>query len=275
MDSMAEFCLGRPTFLPLRARRNLWHPLTSWPVTFPSILILASLAWLAWAWLSARLLENPRGDVEMGIAFAVGRIYARLWHHLRVDGREHIPSSREPGPLIVVANHTAGVDPFLIQVAVPFEVRWMMARDMMAPILDGVWTWADVIAVDRSGKDTTSARQAIAHVRAGKVLGVFPEGRLERPQRHLLPFLPGLGLIVKRTGARVLPVIIEGTPQVDPAWASVCYSSRSSLRFLPVIDYASTSMSPAEIVEDLRGRFAAATQWPTFESPDFEAAMRE
>lgn len=244
-------------------------------MTILSILTYSSVGWLAWAWLSHRLLDNPRGDVGMGLVHAFSVVYTRAWHGLVVRGKANIPMQREPGALIVVANHTAGVDPLLIQVACPFEIRWMMARDMMEPGLSELWRWADVIPVDRSGKDTTSARQAISHLRGGRVLGVFPEGRLERPERHILPFLPGLGLLAKRTGARVLPVIIEGTPQVDPAWSSVFHASRSTIRFMPLIDYSSTPLAASEIVEDLRNRYAEWTGWPKVDAPDFEAAMRE
>lgn len=237
--------------------------------------ILFAISWLLWAWLSRGMLDNPRRDAKWGFVHAFLNLYARVWHTLRVEGRSSIPKSQAPGPLIVVANHTAGVDPFLIQSICPFEIRWMMARDMMAPELDDIWTWAEVIPVDRSGKDTSSARQAIAHLRAGRVLGVFPEGRLERPQRHILPFLPGLGIMIKRTGAKVLPIIIEGTPQVDPAWASVCRSSRSKLRVLPLIDYSAAELGPGEIVEDLRLRFIEWTGWPMVEAPDVGAALRE
>jgi 1-acyl-sn-glycerol-3-phosphate acyltransferase len=244
-------------------------------VTNLGLLILFFMLWLTWAWLSRGMFDNPRRDAKWGFVHAFLNLYARCWHRLRVQGRSNIPSSFTPGPLIVIANHTAGVDPFLIQSVCPFEIRWMMALDMMEPALDEIWNWADVIPVDRSGKDTSSARKAIAHLRARQVLGVFPEGRLERPAQHILPFLPGLGIMIKRTGARILPVIIDGTPQVDPAWASVCRSSRSTLRVLPMIDYSQGELGPGEIVEDLRKRFADWTGWPLVEAPDLDAAMRE
>ncbi|HYE02339.1 MAG TPA: hypothetical protein VD963_03785, partial [Phycisphaerales bacterium] len=88
--------------------------------------VLVALAgWLLVAIASARLLRNPRGDVETGLVLWGIRVYAGLLHSLRIRGGRHIPPSRRPGPLIVVANHTAGVDPLLIQSACPFEVRWM------------------------------------------------------------------------------------------------------------------------------------------------------
>ncbi|HBS29908.1 MAG TPA: hypothetical protein DEB06_10785, partial [Phycisphaerales bacterium] len=37
-----------------------------------------------------------------------------------------------------------------------------------------------------------------------------------------------------KSGAPVLPVVIEGTPQVDPAWASLAHRSRARVRVLSV-----------------------------------------
>ncbi len=236
-------------------------------------LILASLAWLCWAWISRGLLDNPRRDPIYGILMAFIRLYARAWHCLEVEGRENVPKSS--APLLVVANHTAGIDPILMQAVIPFEIRWMMAKDMMEPSLDPLWKWADVIPVDRTGKDTSSAKDAIAHLRAGHVIGVFPEGRLERPERHLLPFLPGLGVMIKRTRASVLPIVIEGTPQTETAWASVLFRSESRVRVFPVIDYSATEFKANEIVDDLRRRFVEWTGWPTIDAPDQVEAMRE
>jgi 1-acyl-sn-glycerol-3-phosphate acyltransferase len=247
---------------------------SSWVFDWGGAWMWGAAAWVAWAFVSRRLVDNSRGEVAMGLVHGFGRLYARAWHNLRVEGRENIPGMRQPGPLIVVANHTAGVDPILVQAVCPFEIRWMMAKDMMEPSLAELWEWADVIPVDRSGKDTSSAREAISHLRRGQVIGVFPEGRLERPARTLMPFLPGVGLIVRRTGARVLPVVIEGTPQVDPVWASVFYLSDSVVRFMEPIEYGA-GMAPAEIVEDLRGRYERWTGWVKTDAPDLERAMRE
>lgn len=212
-------------------------------------------------WLSDWLIRTPRGDMDSGAVFRAFQIYSRLVHRLRVDGREHIPAAPGPRGLIVVANHTAGVDPVLVQASLPFEVRWMMARDMQFAGLDWLWELGRVIAVDRSGRDSRSAREAMRHLESSGVIGIFPEGRIERPAKLLRPFMPGIGLIVKRTGAPVLPIIIEGTPQTGPAWGSLFRSSRASLRVLPVVDYAASGMSAEEIARDLEARYASWTGW--------------
>lgn len=220
---------------------------------------------LGWALVARRLLDNPREDVETGAFWHLCRGYVRLWHGLRVEGRERVPLARFPGPLVVVCNHTAGVDPLLVQSVAPFEIRWMMGKDMMAALLAGFWRWSGVIEVDRLGTDRRSAREALAHLKAGGVLGVFPEGRLERPSRHVLPFLPGVGLIVARSGARVLPFVVDGTPEVGPAWASLIKPSRSRVRVMEPIDYQ--GMDAGAIVEDLRRRYVAWTRWPREDHP--------
>jgi len=124
-----------------------------------------------------------------------------------------------------------------------------------------------VIFVSRTSRDSIGAREAIRHLRGGGVIGIFPEGGLERPAYQLLPFQPGIGLLIKRTGARVLPVLVDGTPQVDPAWASLWKPSRSRLRFKPTLDYSHSDLSAAEIANDLRQRFMEWTGWALNDEP--------
>lgn len=234
----------------------------------PALWTIAALAALILVGLLARGVErNPRGDLESGIAFLVGRVYVRVFHNLRVHGPEHIPPGRNPGPLIVVANHTAGLDPILIQAACPFDIRWIMAADMRAPTLEWFWKLQKIIFVGRNDSSSSlGLRTAIAHLRAGGVLGIFPEGGLERPHRHILPFNPGLGMLVRRTRARVLPVLVDDTPQIDPAWASLWRPSRSRVTFGPPLDI-DPGMGAAEIADIVRRHFIAWSGWPVNDHP--------
>lgn len=229
---------------------------------FSPWLILIPVVVLSWAWLARRILDNPRDDALMGLAYHAGRLYCRVFHGLTIVGIENIPKGKQVGPLIVVANHTAGIDPLLIQAAVPFYVRWLMGKDMMLPAMDVIWEWLEIIAVRRGERDMGAAREGLRHLAQGGVLGVFPEGRLERPPFQIRPFHPGIGLLVNKTGAPVLPIVITGTPQVDPAWASLRVPSRSVLTIKPAIRYERGKTSPDVITRELRERFCAWTGWP-------------
>lgn len=224
-------------------------------MTFDPWVIPLAAAWIGLAFLSRGLLDNPREDVEGGLMWHTVRAYAAVVHRLRVVGRENIPTGRNPGPLILVANHTAGVDPVLIGAACPFHVRWVMARDMRHPWGEWLWRWDRVIFVSREGDEIAGVREALRALKDGEVIGVFPEGGIERPHGQVRPFLPGVGLLIHRSGAPVLPVVIEGTPDVDPAWHSLRRPSRSVVTFMPPIDYRVLGLDAGEIVADLQRRF--------------------
>jgi 1-acyl-sn-glycerol-3-phosphate acyltransferase len=226
-------------------------------------LALVGWALLAWAADAVRRASVRPEDPTSGLVLIATRLYCRLVHRLRVHGLQRARAARDAGgPLMVVSNHTAGLDPALIQAALDFEVRWMMAADMRAPQLEEWWQYGRVIFVDRSGKDTSSVREALRHLKAGGALGVFPEGRLERPAEHLMPFREGVGLLAIKSGATVLPVVVDGTPVGRTAWSSFLKSSRSRVRFLEPTTYPRKDWKPDAVAADLQDRFQRATGWP-------------
>jgi 1-acyl-sn-glycerol-3-phosphate acyltransferase len=232
------------------------------PIAAAVLALLAGLGWL-WHWV----LDNPRRDFESGMAFHLGRVYATVMHGLRVRGRENRPDTKRPGPLILVCNHTAGVDPILVQTACPFHIRWMMAEDMAVPLLDWFWSWWGIIFINRARPMGQGVREALRELKKGGVVAIFPEGGLERPPRQVMPFQTGVGMMIKKSGAPVLPVVIDGTPQFDPAWASLWRPSTSTVHFHPIVDYRDTKMTGEEIATDLRRRFERYTGWPFNDSP--------
>jgi 1-acyl-sn-glycerol-3-phosphate acyltransferase len=246
-------------------------------------------AWGLLAALAPRVLAGPRGDFESGFVMLLVRLYARLVHRIRIRGamprgtRDQHGVMRA-GPMIVVANHTAGVDPALLQAVCDYEITWMMAADMMSARLDPIWKWVGVIPVDRRSRserveagdgtaaagDARAIREAMRVLRSGGVIGVFPEGGIERPPRRIMPFLPGVGMLALR-GAKpsvtVVPVIIEGTPNAATAWGSLYRRGRVTITVLDVVQYHGSDWTPEEVTLDLRRRMLEATGWPENNEP--------
>jgi 1-acyl-sn-glycerol-3-phosphate acyltransferase len=198
---------------------------------------------------------TPNLGALNGVLYLIGFAYARGMHDLVVESEDGAFDDLG-GPMIVVSNHTAGVDPILVSIAVPTRICWLMADDMRVPGMGWFWNWAGVIFIARNRHGRTGLRRARKHLDDGGVIGIFPEGKIERPAKQLLRFAPGVGVLVKRSGARVLPVIIEGTPtEAANAWDSLWTRSNTRVRVMKPIDYSDSGMSNAEIAQDLHRRY--------------------
>jgi 1-acyl-sn-glycerol-3-phosphate acyltransferase len=224
--------------------------------------LMAGWCLVAVPWLST----GPGGNPSTGLVWLVLRLYAHLVHRVTFEGRENVPEGNCPGPLVVISNHTGPIDPVVIQAACRFEIRWMMASDMMVPQLDLLWRFLQLIPVARNGRDSGPARQAIRHVKRGGVVGIFPEGAIPRPRGELRPFHLGAGLVIARTRAPVLLVLVTGTPDARDMFGALSTPSRAHVRFFELMDFSDVR-DPAAITEKLRRRLAEVTGRPYNEEP--------
>ncbi len=239
-------------------------------LTWPYILFIAAgcllLTLLAGAAFVRWSRTAPGGEPGIGFLWLVDRVYCRFMHRLTVTGREHVPATNAPGGLVVVSNHTGPIDALVIQAACRFQIRWMMAVDMMIPALEWLWTRHPVIAVSRNGRDSGPVREAIRHVKDGGVVGVFPEGAIVQPRHELRPFHEGVGLIISRTRAPVLLVWVTGTPESPRMGEALSTRSRSTVVFLDRIEF-DQGTDPATITRTLRERFAEVSGWLVNDEP--------
>jgi len=242
-----------------------------WNLAQPRSYLLALLIWVLLILFHRLTLyrafrRGPRGEAVSGFVWYITRIYGRLWHRVEYENAGIVPDTNDPGGLIVVSNHTGAVDPVLIQARCRFHVRWLMASEMMTPGADWIWRLADVIPVERSGRDLAPTREAIRHVRAGKVLGIFPEGRIVVPPGEIRPFAPGVGLIIARARAPVLLCWVSGTPETNDTIQGLMTPSRARVRFVDQIDFGDEA-DAGVITEALRRRLAEASGWPVNDDP--------
>jgi 1-acyl-sn-glycerol-3-phosphate acyltransferase len=133
-------------------------------------------------------------------------VYTRAFQQLRVLRPCTIPPA---GPAILACNHTSGLDPVVLQTCSRRIIVWMMAREYYEmPSLHWFFRTIEAIPVDRSGQDTSATRAAMRALRDGRVVGLFPEGKIEEG-RAVLPFQPGVALLATRTGAPVCTAAID------------------------------------------------------------------
>jgi 1-acyl-sn-glycerol-3-phosphate acyltransferase len=135
-------------------------------------------------------------------------LFSRAYHKLDVLAPPCLP---DRGPAILVCNHTSGLDPLLIQAVCKRVIVWMMAKEYYEiPALTPIFRRLEAIPVDRGARDTGAMRSALRALHEGRILGVFPEGRIET-RRELLPFQPGVAQMATKTGTTVYPAFLDGT----------------------------------------------------------------
>ncbi|MGH7180006.1 MAG: lysophospholipid acyltransferase family protein [Tepidisphaeraceae bacterium] len=165
---------------------------------------------------------------------AAGRCFARVYHQLEVRSPCRLPRT---GAAILVSNHTSALDPFLIQSVCPRLIVWMMAREYYEiPSLGWLFKGVQAIPVDRGGRDLTATRAALRALSDGRVVGIFPEGRIES-SRDLLPFHAGVAMISTHAGVPIYPAYLDGTQRGKDTVQSVLQSQRGSVSFGPAVPW--------------------------------------
>jgi len=143
------------------------------------------------------------------------RAYLRLFHKLKVHGRDLCPGS---GPLIIVANHSSYLDPPLVAVAFRHRrVRFMAKRELWGgKFLSWYLNSIGTVPVDRGSGSRSALQNAVDVVKAGGCLGIFPEGTRTKTG-ELGKGRSGAVVIAASTQAKLLPVFIEGTFESLPS----------------------------------------------------------
>ena len=134
-------------------------------------------------------------------------LYGRAFQRREQHNRCPIPLT---GPVLIAANHTAGLDPIAVQSTCPRPITWVMTSDFYdLPALKWFMQYTQMVRIERGANDSGAWREAMRVLGEGRVVGVFPEGRIET-EDALLPFDPGIALLATRGKADIYPVYIDG-----------------------------------------------------------------
>lgn len=158
----------------------------------------------------------------------------RLYHRTHVLAPQRLPRR---GPAILVCNHVSGLDPLLIQSTCPRLIVWMMAREYyQMKAMKWLYRTIDAIPVERSGRDMAATRAAMRALSDGRVLGIFPEGKIET-SRELLPFQSGVAMLAIRAGVPVYPAYLDGTQRGLSMLQAVLTPNEATLTFGAPIEF--------------------------------------
>ncbi len=139
------------------------------------------------------------------------RVFTFLICRYQVSGQASIPQS---GPLLVVSNHLSWYDPFLLALIFPRRLWFYTKIEVFSwPIVGWLARITGQIPVQRGVADRVALERALASLREGKALVIFPEGTVER-QEQMIAAHTGVAMLALRSGATMLPVAHAGTRRV-------------------------------------------------------------
>ena len=182
--------------------------------------------------------EYRRGDRHLAVVTLLlwmVRCYARFWCRMKRVGVCTIPTQ---GPVIVAANHTAGVDPLLMQATSPFRVlAFLVAEEYYHRRIAG-WFMkkAECIPIDRKYPGKSFLTGCLRTLKHGGCLGIFPQGTWAEPGQEEPGAKSGVGLLALRTGATVIPCHISGTRYFDSPFAALFVRHNVRIRYGKAVD---------------------------------------
>ena len=135
-----------------------------------------------------------------------GSAWLRPVLRVRVHGADRIPAT---GPLVLVANHSALVDGPLLFGLLGRRAVFLVKHEMFRGPLAVALVRIGQLPVRRGATDPAPLRAAVAVLRGGGLVGVFPEGT--RGSGDVTAAHHGAAWLARTTGAPVLPVVIRGT----------------------------------------------------------------
>jgi 1-acyl-sn-glycerol-3-phosphate acyltransferase len=141
------------------------------------------------------------------LGYHLSRLLAKLFFGFRIIHRERVIQT---GPVILATNHQSFFDPPLAGNAADRAIYFLAKKSLMdAPILGWLLPKLNVIPVNLEGGDRSALKALIRVLSAGECALVFPEGT-RTPDGNLQPTEPGLGLVIAKTRAAVVPMRIFG-----------------------------------------------------------------
>jgi 1-acyl-sn-glycerol-3-phosphate acyltransferase len=132
--------------------------------------------------------------------------------------------------VVVACNHVSLLDPPILGSVISRESGFVAKKELFAvPGLGRVIRSLNAIPIDRSRLSRETLEVLADFLAGGRVLVLFPEGTRSRTGR-LGTAKPGVGVLLARQPAAVVPAYIEGT---DAPWRNLFRRGRMRVVFGP------------------------------------------
>ena len=152
------------------------------------------------------------------LCYTAAKIAAKLLYGFRVVHPERII---DDGPALIVCNHTSFFDAPCVSIAFKRPIHFLARKTLFRKKLFGSFIGRlNAVPVDQDRPGVSSFRRIIALLKSGERVLIFPEGARSR-DGEIGAAQPGVGFVIARSRARVLPVRVFGAYEAFPRRAKL------------------------------------------------------
>jgi 1-acyl-sn-glycerol-3-phosphate acyltransferase len=170
----------------------------------------------------------------------LARIIAKAFFSLEIIGRENMPPA---GGQLLAMNHQSYLDPPVAALASPYPIHFLARKTLLEwPLLGRFFPDLNVIPVDQERPDMSALKNVIRMVRARQTTLVFPEGARSLDGK-LQAAQPGLGLIIAKTLAPVVPMRVFGAFEAMPRNGSRIRAVPITLKIGPLVTFTADEVA--------------------------------
>ena len=123
-----------------------------------------------------------------------------------------------PGGAVVVANHISHFDPFFLSFSFRRVIDWMTTEEFYENPLEAAWLRAvNTFPVNRKRPDRRALRVGVERLRAGRFVGVFPDGGIRAGETSILGGVTpksGATALARLADVPIIPCVIFGTDRL-------------------------------------------------------------
>lgn len=135
------------------------------------------------------------------------KVFMKIFFRPTYIGTELIPTDVN---FILAGNHTSYLDPLLLMSSTNKTIHFL-AKDSLAKGIKGLlFRSMGIIPVNRKIHDKNALKTAEEELLNKKVIGIFPEGTINRTEEVTIPFKIGAVKMAQDTDALLVPFTITG-----------------------------------------------------------------
>jgi len=165
----------------------------------------------------------------------------------------------DEGPAILAMNHQSFLDPPMAGITCEREL-FTLARDTLFKswIMSKILPAINVVPIDPKGGDSSALKLSVRILKQGYATLIFPEGTRSK-DGNLQPAQPGVGFIIAKTLAPVVPMRIFGSYEALPRSGKEFHASPITIVLGEAIYFTKADLEGGrEVYQRLADRVMAA-----------------